>query len=96
MNVKPAPFGIITIKLRPAPTEPREGRTKYRMSCKRISGGSSRIKRGVHTLRQAKALIDAWRKNGNATPEVCVEYLAGDELMLLQTDADWAYAILKA
>jgi hypothetical protein len=47
-------------------------------------------------LRQAKALIDAWRKNGNATPEVCVEYLAGDELMLLQTDADWAYAILKA
>lgn len=95
MNTRPSPFGRITITKRLAAPVTRAGRTKYRMACKRTTAGSSLKKSGFHTLQEARLLIAAWQANGNATSDVTVEFIDDAEVILLQTDADWAIALLK-
>ena len=94
MNVKPAPFNRITIVRRPPAPIPREGRTKFRMACKRLNSTSSAKKSGYHSLREAMRLITAWRKNDNVTPDVVIEYHQDGQVYRLETEADWAFVIL--
>ena len=91
MNVKPAPFSRITICRRDKPSLTG---TKYIMLCYRPTKAKAII-RGAYTIREIRELIAAWHRNGNVYSDVKVTYDTRDGLNPLNTEADWAIAILS-
>ena len=94
MNSKPKPFSIVRIWRR-GNSPARPDRTKYKMACKRGVGSAPKY-RGFHTLKDAMMTLEAWRRNGNLTLDATIKFIDDEEEHPLNTEADWALAILRS